>query len=136
MLETRRAGELAEPLDSTSLDDIVSDLRRHVTDLERRGVDVVFFEMPEHAKFREMPRPTSVRQRLHEAFPASRYSWVTQVDHATYRTTDFVHLTAAGSKRYAEVLKAHVASLSPTAAPAMPATVATPAAPGSSARAE
>jgi hypothetical protein len=136
LLEARRAGELAEPLDSSTLQRIIGDLRRHVAVLEKRGVRVVFFEMPEYADFREMPRPTSVRQRLLHAFPDSRYSWVTEVDCATYRTTDFVHLTAAGSKRYAEVLKAHVASLCPAEEPTVPATVATPTAPSSSARTE
>jgi hypothetical protein len=136
MLEARRAGELAEPLNSSTLDGIISDLRRHVSDLEKRNVRVVFFEMPEHAAFRELPRPTSVRQRLRDAFPDSRYSWVAEIDCATYRTTDFVHLTAAGSKRYANVLKAHVATLAPAEDPAVPVTVVTPTASDSSARTE
>ena len=136
MLAARRAGELADALDSASLERIVRDLQRHVADLEKRGVRVLFFEMPEHAEFADMPRPTSVRRRLRETFPETRFSWVSDVDRTTYRTTDFVHLTATGSKRYAEVLKTHVASLTPTEKSAVPATASTPPMPAPSARAE
>ncbi len=136
MLAARRADELAHALDSASLDRIVRDLQRHVAHLEKRGVRVVLFEMPEHAEFGDMPRPASVRRRLREAFPESRFWWVVDVDRTTYRTTDFVHLTAAGSTSYAEVLKAHVASQAPAEKPAVPATAAMPATPAPSARAE
>jgi hypothetical protein len=79
-LSARRAGELADAIDAKALNRIVRDLKQHVANLEKRGIEVVFFEMPEHPDFADAPRPTSVRQRLKEAFPEDRYAWVPDVD--------------------------------------------------------
>jgi hypothetical protein len=135
-LSARRAGELADAIDAKALERIVRDLKHHVASLEKRGIEVVFFEMPEHSDFAEAPRPTSVRQKLKEAFPEDRHAWVPDVDRTTYRTTDFVHLTAAGSKRYAEVLKSFLSTQLPTQESNLPATAGNQAAPTPSARAE
>jgi hypothetical protein len=135
-LSVRRAGELADAIDAKTLDRIVRDLKHHVANLEKRGIEVVFFEMPEHAPFADAPRPTSVRHKLKEAFPEDRYAWVPDSDRATYRTTDFVHLTAAGSKRYADVLKSFLSTQLPAQGSNLPATAGNEPAPAPSARAE
>ncbi len=110
-LKVRRGDELSVPLETDRLDKISRNLTRYVTQLQQRGGNVIFFEMPEHAEFMDMPRPDSVRRRVREAFPAERYQWVPDVDPRDYRTTDFVHLTARSAGRYADLLKAHVAAL-------------------------
>jgi hypothetical protein len=135
-LSARRAGELADAIDANALDRIVADLKYHVVNLEKRGVEVVFFEMPEHSDFADAPRPTSVRRKLKDAFPEDRYAWVPDADRGTYRTTDFVHLTAAGSKRYAELLKSFLSTQLPTKESKLPATAGKETAPAPSARVE
>lgn len=107
-MRQRRADELATPLDSAKLDALVARLEDIALRLESRGAHLFFYESPEDAQSMALPRPVSIRQRLQEVFPPSRYRWVPPVDPHDYRTTDFIHLTPTSSARYARHLVAYV----------------------------
>jgi hypothetical protein len=81
------------------------ELQRDVSALEKRGVNVIFFEMPVNAKICNLPRPRTIRSYFHKYFPATTYSYIPMPDCGDYKTTDGAHLTDEEAVRYTNYLK-------------------------------
>ena len=110
-LVRRRLKELAEPLPPERLDEIMGRLHAQVDALQKRGIQVIFFEVPELAQAEDRPLKLCIRERVRREFPEPRSHWIPMPDATAYRTTDAVHLTSDSARRYCGVLSEYLASL-------------------------
>ena len=116
-LVQRRLGELAKPLPPKQLDELAARLHRYVTELEKGGTKVVFFEVPEIPESWNQPLKVSIRERVRSQFPEPQYRWVPFVDAGGYKSSDAVHLTRNGAAQYCGVLASFMHSIDPVVAP-------------------
>lgn len=85
-----------------------SKLQADVAVLERRGVQVVFFEMPLDVHLCDSPRAIAIRTAFKSYFPEHTYRYVGVPDCGKYQTTDGVHLNAASATEYTSYLQAQI----------------------------
>ncbi len=86
-------------------------IRRRVNELESKGVQVVFFEMPIHARLCNLPKPKIIRETFYRYFPATKYKYIALPDCSEYRTTDGLHLLPKEALNYTEYFKSQAASI-------------------------
>jgi hypothetical protein len=82
-------------------------LKTEVEKLEKKGVKIVFFEMPIHKKLCNLPLANIVRENFQQYFPASRYSYMPTPDCSPYKTTDGIHFSKEDAVRYTVYFKQH-----------------------------
>ncbi len=81
-------------------------IRSLVARLQQHGVTVGFYEMPVDRHLVSLPRAVQMRTQLAEAFPHSRYCWVTVDDGHNWQTTDGLHLASKETDAAAQFLAA------------------------------
>lgn len=85
-------------------------IQRRVNELESKGVQVVFFEMPIHARLCNLPKPKIIRETFFRYFPPAKYKYIAIPDCSEYRTTDGLHLLPKEALKYTEYFKSQIAS--------------------------
>jgi hypothetical protein len=110
-LVRRRLNELSEPPSPQRLDEIMARLHAQVDALQKRGIQVIFFEVPELAQAEDRPLKATIRERVQREFPEPKYHWIPMPDATAYRTTDAVHLTSDSARRYCAVMSGYLASV-------------------------
>lgn len=78
----------------------MSKLQKFVEKFKKRGIRIVFFEMPVHEKLCDLPLSVQFRKSMRKAFPPAQYRYIPQPDCRAYHTTDGVHLTEQEAIRY------------------------------------
>jgi hypothetical protein len=109
-LVRRRLNELAEPPSPERLNEIMARLHAQIDALQQRGIQVIFFEVPELAQAEDRPLKATIRERVQREFPEPNYRWIPMPDATAYRTTDGVHLTSDSARQYCTVLSGYLAS--------------------------
>jgi hypothetical protein len=82
-------------------------LKIEVDKMEKRGVKIVFFEMPVNKSLCNLPLANSIRKNFEQYFPASKYSYMPMPDCSPYKTTDGIHFSKEDAVRYTIHFKEH-----------------------------
>ena len=85
--------------------DCFNNLQKHLSSLEKRGANIIFFEMPIHKKLCDLPWPKTIRENYHVCFPPDKYKYIPMPDCAEYTTTDGVHLVGEEALKYTNYFK-------------------------------
>lgn len=80
-------------------------LKKEISSLERKGIQVVFYETPIDYRLCSYPKAQAIRLALRRYFPPATYHYVTVADCATYQTRDGVHLTTESALDYTRFLQ-------------------------------
>lgn len=80
-------------------------LDKLVSQLENRGVNIVFFEIPVNSKLNNLPRAKTIRSAFYSSFPSSIYNYISIPDSCKFETTDGLHLNEDEALRYTMYLK-------------------------------
>ena len=80
------------------------DIKKLITELEEKGTQFIFFEMPVNEKLLHLKRYEQIREIMQKEFPADRYTYLPS-DTAHYLTTDGEHLDYDGQQRYSHYFK-------------------------------
>lgn len=88
-----------------------TDLKRRVNELETRGVQIVFFEVPTNVKLYNLAKPKAIRDSFYRYFPLTKYKYIPLPDCNEYQTSDGSHLSHAEALKYTEYFKSQIASL-------------------------
>jgi hypothetical protein len=97
--------EQPDPVDSP----LLHALKRMVSSLESRGVEIVFFRMPVDPGVTASGYYSRNQAVLAEHFPAGRYLWIEPAEDFQYRTLDGFHLTYVSKIAYTRHLLAALA---------------------------
>jgi len=77
--------------DQAAMKNVLDNLSSLIGELERRGIRVMFVELPMDSELISTPYYQSVLSAAKARFPAVRYEWLTFTD-GTYQTRDGAHL--------------------------------------------
>ncbi len=80
-------------------------LKVYVSELEKKNINVVFFEMPLNNQLNILPRACLIRKTFYEIFPESKYKYISMPDSEKFVTSDGVHLTGEEAVIYTMYLK-------------------------------
>ena len=94
----------SKPPDVKILERNFKRLKELVNKLERKGICVVFFEMPMHQELCEAPLSVALRNKIKENFSPTKYQYIFAENCEDYFTTDGVHLVASSAKKMGEFL--------------------------------
>lgn len=86
--------------DEAYINDCFDRLGKSVSRLEKRGVNIVFFEMPVNKELNNLPKATSIRSRFYQQFPVTKYSYIPIPAGMEYKTTDGLHLSKEEALAY------------------------------------
>lgn len=104
MLQMQKNGYSQLPNDSL-INESFNNLSRYVSDLEKKKVEVVFFEMPVNSELVDLPAARVKREVFYKRFPGSRYKYIPMPESEKYVTTDGVHLNEQEALKYTMYLK-------------------------------
>ncbi|MDB5280365.1 MAG: hypothetical protein JWR61_5320 [Ferruginibacter sp.] len=91
--------------DTKFVNECFSNLKSYVNELEKKGVNFVFYEMPVAEELNNLPRAKLVRQTFYMNFPASKYEYIPIPDSGKFETSDGLHLNKDGALKYTIYLK-------------------------------
>lgn len=97
MMEEHRANYAQLPADSTQAR-FLGMLQREVEDLEARGIEVIFFEVPIEQELMASKLAETSRNLIAERFPGRTF--LRTATHERWRTTDGLHLDRRDAKRF------------------------------------
>jgi hypothetical protein len=100
-----------EPLTLVEQEKLTAALSGFTDALQRRGIEITFFEMPTHPVVCESPRMASLRQMIRSSYPRQRYLRIGDCNGV--QTTDGVHLAANEAARVTNQFVEAVASGKP-----------------------
>ncbi len=80
-------------------------LDKLVSQLENRGVNIVFFEIPVNSKLNNLPRAKTIRTAFYNNFPSSTYTYISMPDSLKFETTDGLHLNEDEALKYTMYLR-------------------------------
>jgi len=83
-------------------------LSSYVNELNKRGVSIVFFEMPVDTNICQSPRAKAIRAAFYEHFPTNLFRYINQPDCAAYQTSDGMHLPPTQALKYTEYFRSQV----------------------------
>jgi hypothetical protein len=81
-------------------------LKSYVLQLEKRGVNVVFFEMPVDSSLRNLASANAIRNAFYNYFPQTEYKYILPPADKNYSTVDGVHLKGEEANAYSSYLSA------------------------------
>ncbi|MFM7022971.1 MAG: hypothetical protein ACKOXB_08325 [Flavobacteriales bacterium] len=108
MLLKQRISDYTNLPDAEIINTRFTNLKAYVSELEGRGVEFVFFEMPVDTNLVNLPRARITRERFYSLFPRNRYHYIDSPDCSTFSTGDGVHLTEESLLRYVHYFKSHL----------------------------
>jgi hypothetical protein len=85
-------------------------LKNGVSELEKRGASVIFFEMPTNEKLSDLPQIRTIRESFYATFPPADYHYIARPQSERFVTTDGVHLTEEEAIRYTDYFKSQMMS--------------------------
>jgi len=89
-----------------------SQIREHVDQLEKRGFQVVFIEVPECEETFDSPRKSQIRSAYRNMFPLNESRWFDDFGNSRfYASNDAVHLTATSAKRFCIALISYISEV-------------------------
>lgn len=86
-----------EPL---NIDNTMKKLKEYISDFEKHGTTIVFFEMPVQYQLCNLPRSKSIRSAFYKNFPKDKYTYIDAPDMKEYETTDGIHLDYFYAEKY------------------------------------
>jgi hypothetical protein len=87
-------------MDSTAINENFKNLKIAIQELEKKGVKVIFFEIPVNERVCGLMRPSQIRNAFFANFPANKYKYILQPNCTGYQTTDGKHLAPDEVKKY------------------------------------
>lgn len=88
------------------LDERFNNLAGYVAELGKKGVQVIFFEMPVNGKLCDLPKARIIRETFYKDFPPAKYRYISMPACSEYETTDGVHLGHEEAERYTAYFRA------------------------------
>lgn len=107
-LVSLRIREYSATPDTSVLNNRKSTLKRNISELERRGARVVFFEMPVNERLSKLPLPCCIREAFFSIFPPEKYTYLNFPDCSEYHTRDGEHLSPEEALRYTAFFKSEI----------------------------
>lgn len=101
----------AQPPAPALFDQQFDKLKQAVSELQRHGTRVVFFEMPVDCRLDNLPRAQAIRLAFRQHFPPTRYSYVALPPCSAFQTSDGLHLDAQSITEYIRFLQDQIAQL-------------------------
>jgi hypothetical protein len=92
------------PENKAKLDKQLSTLKVEIEDLEKKGVKIVFFEMPFHPNVCNSKGFHFLREEVKVYFPASKYEYWKLADCNDFETKDGIHLISESAKKFSLLL--------------------------------
>ncbi len=86
-------------------------LQTYVSSLEKKGVKIVFFEMPINYKLNNLPRAQIVRNAFFDKFPSNKYNFISIPSNENYITSDGLHLKPDEALKYTLFFKNQMDSI-------------------------
>jgi hypothetical protein len=80
-------------------------LTGYVNSLERKGVNIIFFEMPVNGTLCSLPKAITIRESFFKYFPPTKYQYIPMPPCTEYKTTDGVHLGYDEALKYTSYFK-------------------------------
>lgn len=103
-----KINEYSKIPDEKVLIDRFSVIKRYVTELEKKGAQVIFFEMPVNEKLCNLPMASIIREYFYKTFPIDKYKYIPSPDCKSYITRDGIHLGPEEAIKYTRYFKAHL----------------------------
>lgn len=75
-------------------------LAAYLEPMQKKGVNIVFFEMPVNYNLIDLAESVSVRKNFYKKFPPGQYSYIEVPDNSHYKTTDGLHLNSEEAIQY------------------------------------
>ena len=89
-----------------------SQIKEQVHQLEKRGFQFVFIEIPECEEAFDSPRKSQIRSAYRNMFPVNESRWFDDFENSKlYASNDAVHLTATSSKRFCIALVSYISKV-------------------------
>ena len=79
-------------------------LAKELEQFEKKGIKIVFFEVPIYTDHRDLPFCNAVRNAFYTKFPKSHYAYIDVPENFKVKTTDGLHLTPDEAKNYSSYL--------------------------------
>jgi hypothetical protein len=93
---------------STEVDEAFKNLKAYTDVLQKKGVKIVFFEMPVDKRLGNLPLSVFVRTRFYANYPKTLYHYISLPNWNYCETTDGIHLTGQAAIRYTAYLKSQL----------------------------
>ncbi|MBN1967952.1 MAG: hypothetical protein JXR48_18050 [Candidatus Delongbacteria bacterium] len=90
-------------IDTNNINNYLSKLKSLVNNLESRGIEIVFFEMPVNENLVHLQRTTYIRSKIINDFCNNKF--IVQSDTVHYKTSDALHLTANEAEMFTMYFK-------------------------------
>ena len=90
------------------MDKRFSKLKKYVTILEMKGVQIVFFEMPINKELYDLALARNIREYFFITFPPNKYHYINSPDCKDYLTSDGMHLPPDEALRYTSYLNKQI----------------------------
>jgi len=91
--------------DSFLLHQMLNKLDSFVIDYTKKGITIVFVELPVNEALLNSPRSTVIRNAFYHKFPKNKYHYIDVPDSLHFQTIDGIHLTATEAKTYTAYFK-------------------------------
>lgn len=82
------------------VDKSFTQLKEYVEILKKRGVYIVFFEMPVNSKLENLPKAAVIRNTFYKYFSPNEYQYTNIPKELDFKTTDGIHLGGAEALKY------------------------------------
>ena len=83
-------------------------LKKYVSELQGKGVNIVFFEMPVNKALINLPGASIIKSTFFSDFPQTKYTYILVPDSVTYVTGDGLHLNSESAMAYTHYLKTKI----------------------------
>ncbi len=80
-------------------------LKGHIADFEKKGINIVFFEMPVNSKLMNLPKAIAIREFFYRTFPPIKYKYITVPENIKFKTRDGLHLGYEEAFNYTKYFK-------------------------------
>jgi hypothetical protein len=90
------------------IDESFNNLKKYVAELEKKDINVVFFELPINSKLVNTPRANIIRKTFYDYFPKKEYNYIPLPDSTQYITTDGIHLGGNEALQYTLFFKTKI----------------------------
>lgn len=91
--------------DKLKITESFTKLKKYVSELQDKGVNVCFFEMPVNKELINLPSATIIKSKFLSDFPQTKYTYIMVPDSANYVTGDGLHLSNESAIIYTSYFK-------------------------------
>jgi len=94
--------------DEKILDDRFSIIKKYVADFQKKGTQVIFFEMPVNENLCDLPAAKIIREHFFKTFPIDKYNYLPYTGCKGYKTRDGEHLGPEEALQYTQYFKSQI----------------------------